>query len=284
MSAAGASAAGDLDVEHAPRRPAPAGSPSGALVAPSTPTACTCGSGTRCSRSRLAGRSRVSAAELDDRQRRAGAVGAGRHRVHVGELGRGEAALDRGGPDRTLVRPCGRSSRPSTATTASASPAGTDSAPVRWRTRCPSGIRACCSSAANSSASVPTGPATRIRRDAGSTRTTSAPAASTADRTSSTSAGSAPYRLGQLVAAQPLAGRQWGAPPQHDRDLDPLARVDRSDDLGARDRRPRRCPGPVRAARSPSAHPAAAAGAASVSGTGGRWRRRPCRSRPRRRR
>jgi hypothetical protein len=94
----------------------------------------------------------------------------------------------------TLLRPCGRSSSPSTATTASASPAGTDSAPVRCRTSCPSGTRACCSSVANSSASVPTGPATRIRRDAGSTRTTSAPAASTADRASSTSAGSAPYR------------------------------------------------------------------------------------------
>ena len=86
--------------------------------------------------------------------------------------------------------------------------------------------------------------------------------------------------VGQLVAAHPLAGRQRGAPPQHDRDLDPLARVDRTDDLGAGDRRPD-------AARDPHArlalHPLILPQRQDrprVSGTAGRSRLRPCRSRP----
>ena len=82
-----------------------------------------------------------------------------------------------------------------------------------------------------------TEPATRIRRDAGSTRTTSGSGALDRgpDQLDVGRVGAVP--LGQLGPAQPAA-RQRGASPQDDRDLDPLARVDRTDDLGARNGRP----------------------------------------------
>ena len=168
----------------------------------------------------------------------AGAVGAGRHRVYLGELRRGEAALDRGGSDHPACgpaagrpararRPRRRPARPArTARRCAAGPAarpGRGPAAARSRTARPA-CRPC--------------PATRIRRDAGSTAVDLGPGRLDRgpDELDVGRVGAVP--VGQLVAAHPLAGRQRGAPPQHDRDLGPLTRVDRADDLGAGDRRP----------------------------------------------